>query len=228
MVTEVLNNGVNMGKEITNGEQILEQLNWRYAVKQYDKSKKVSEADWKILEESLELAPSSFGLQPYKFFVVKDQAVREKLRAAAYGQSPITDASHLVVFAFKKTLSNADVEHFIDRVSEVRRQDREALAEYEDVIKGSVNRAVESGTIETWNSRQAYIPLGFLLQTAALLGIDATPMEGFDAQQVNEILGLSDYSAVAIAAVGYRDTDNDWLASLPKVRMPRKEIVQHI
>jgi len=217
-----------MGKEFTSGEQILEQLNWRYAVKQYDKNKKVSDADWKTLEDSLQLAPSSFGLQPYKFLVVTDPSVREKIRAAAWGQSPITDASHLVVFAFKKTLTDGDVEHFMDRISEVRGQDRNALADYENVIKGSVKKAVESGTIETWNSRQAYIPLGFLLQTAALLGIDATPMEGFDPQQVNEILGLTDYSAVAIAAVGYRDSENDWLAPLPKVRMPHEEIVQHI
>src|SRR5829696_2829469 len=139
-----------MGKEITSGEQILEQLNWRYAVKQYDKYKKVSDADWRTLEESLELAPSSFGLQPYKFLVVTDPAVREKIRGAAWGQSPITDASHLVVFAFKKTLTDGDVEHFMDRISEVRGQDRSTLAEYENIIKGSVNKAVESGTIETW------------------------------------------------------------------------------
>jgi len=131
-----------MGKEITSGEQILEQLNWRYAVKQYDKNKKVSDADWKTLEESLQLAPSSFGLQPYKFLVITDPAIRERLRAAAFGQSPITDASHLVVFAFKKTLNNDDVEHFMDRVSEVRGQDRSTLADYENVIKGSVKRAV--------------------------------------------------------------------------------------
>jgi nitroreductase len=217
-----------MGKEISNGEQIVEQLKWRYAVKQYDKNKKIPESDWKILEESLQLAPSSFGLQPYKFLVIEDADVREKIKAAAWGQTQVTDASHLVLFAFKKTLTDGDVGHFIDRISEVRGQDRKELADYEAVIQGSVGKAVQSGTIETWNSRQAYIPLGFLLHTAAMLGIDATPMEGFDAGQVNEILGLTDYSVVAIAAVGYRDAEHDWLAGLPKVRMPHDEIVQHI
>jgi len=196
-----------MGKEVINGEQIVEQLNWRYAVKKYDKNKKISSTDWATLENALKLAPSSFGLQPYKFIVVTDDAVREKLSAAAFGQSPVTDASHLVVFAYKRSLSDGDVEHFIDRISDVRNQERSELSDYEAIVKGSVKRAVESGTIETWNSRQVYIPLGFLLQTAAMLGIDATPMEGFDPQQVNEILGFDDHSAVAIAAVGYRDAE---------------------
>jgi nitroreductase len=217
-----------MGKETISSEQIIEQLNWRYAVKKYDKNRKISDADWSTLEESLKLAPSSFGLQPYKFFVITDAGVREKLSAAAFGQSPITDASHLVIFAYKKSLNDGDVEHFIDRISDVRKQERSTLADYESILKGSVNKAVENGTIETWNSRQAYIPLGFLLHSAAMLGIDATPMEGFDPNQVNEILGLTDHSAVAIAAVGYRDAENDWLASLPKVRMPDEELIQHI
>jgi nitroreductase len=218
-----------MGKEtITNGEQIIKQLNWRYAVKQYDKAKKVSETDWRTIEESMQLAPSSFGLQPYKFIVVSDPNVRGKLKAAARGQSPITDASHLVVFAYKKSLNDTDVEHFVDRISDVRGQDRSSLADYEKVMKGSVKKATENGTIEAWNSRQVYLPLGFLLQTTAMLGIDATPMEGFDPQQVNEILGLTEHSAVAIAAVGYRDAENDWLAPLAKVRMPDEEIIQHI
>ncbi len=216
-----------MGNNI-NKEAILEQLNWRYAVKQYDASKKVTDEDWATIERSLTLAPSSFGLQPYKFIVVTDPAIREKLKPAAYGQSPITDASHLVVFAYKKTLSDADVEHFVERISEVRGQDRGSLLEYENMIKDSAKRAIDGGYIETWNSRQAYIPLGFLLETAALLGVDATPMEGFDPVQFNEILGLTDYSAVALAAVGYRDAEHDWLAPLPKVRMPDEELIVRI
>ena len=95
-------------------------------------------------------------------------------------------------------------------------------------MKGAAKKATDGGYIEVWNSRQAYIALGFLIETAALMGIDATPMEGFDPQQFNEILGLTDYSAVAIAAVGYRDAENDWLAPLPKVRMPREVLVERI
>jgi len=217
-----------MGKTNLTKETILDQLNWRYATKSYDKTKKVSAEDWETLEQVLTLAPSSYGLQPYKFLVITDPEVREKLKPAAWGQSQITDASHLVVFAYKKNLTDEDIEQFVDRIVEVRSTPREFLADYENAMKGSAKGARDGGYIETWNSRQAYIALGFLLQTAALLGIDATPMEGFDAAQFNEILGLTDYSAVAVAAVGYRDTENDWLANLPKVRMPESELIQRI
>ncbi|HVE59638.1 MAG TPA: NAD(P)H-dependent oxidoreductase [Pyrinomonadaceae bacterium] len=212
-------------KETVSKETILEQLNWRYATKGYDKTRQVSAEDWETLETALTLAPSSFGIQPYKFIVITDPELREKLKPAAYGQAPITDASHLVVFAYKKTLTDADIEHFVDRIVEVRGTPREALTDYENIMKGSAKQAVDGGYIEVWNSRQAYIALGFLLETAALLGIDATPMEGFDAAQFNEILGLTDYSAVALAAVGYRDAENDWLANLAKVRFPKDELI---
>jgi nitroreductase len=217
-----------IGKENITSETILEQLNWRYATKSYDPTKKISPENWETLEQALILAPSSFGIQPYKFLVITDPEVREKLKSAAYGQTPITDASHFVVVAYKKTLSGADIEYFVDRVTKVRGQARETLADYENVIKGSAQKATDGGYIETWNSRQAYIALGFLLETAALLGIDATPMEGFDAAQFNAILGLEDYSAVVVAALGYRDAGSDWLAGLPKVRMPESELIERI
>ena len=217
-----------MENKNTRTETILEQLNWRYAVKKYDPTRKVSDADWATLEEALMLAPSSFGLQPYKFIVITDQATRERLSPAAYGQTPITEASHIVVFAYKKTLDDKDVAHFIERIAEVRGQTRESLGDYENVVRSSAKKATDGAYIETWNSRQAYLALGFLLETAALLGIDATPMEGFDPQAVNAVLRLEDYSAVAIAAIGYRDAEHDWLAPLPKVRMPREELIQRI
>lgn len=210
------------------GENILEKLNWRYATKSYDPTKRISGEDWKILEESLLLAPSSYGLQPYKFFVITDQATKEKLKPAAWGQSQITDSSHLVVFAYKKDLTDADVEEFVDRIVEVRGVSRESLRDYENVMKDSAKKARDGGYIETWNSRQAYIALGFLLQTAALLGIDATPMEGFVPEQFNEILGLKDYSAVALCALGYRDEEKDWLANLPKVRFPKEKMIETV
>ena len=214
--------------ELSRGEAILDKLKWRYAVKSYDRSKKVSDADMEVLEEAILLAPSSFGIQPYKAFVITDPSIRERLKPAAYGQTAVTDASHLIVFAYKKTLGEEDIDQFIDRIVEVRGQTRESLSALEEAVRASVTRAVDGGYIETWNSRQAYIALGLLVQTAALLNIDATPMEGFDPQKVNEILGLTDHSAVAIAAVGYRDAENDWLASLPKVRKPKSELIERI
>jgi len=213
---------------LQNRETILEQLNWRYAVKKFDSSKRVSDEDWNVLEQSLILAPSSYGLQPYKFIVVTDENLKRELTPAAYGQTQIADCSHLVVIAYKKALNDADVEHFVERIVEVRNVPGESLKEYEDTMKGSARKAVDENYIETWNSRQAYIALGFLLEAAALLGIDATPMEGFNAAQVNEILGLTDYSAVVLCAVGYRDAENDWLVNLPKVRFPVEELIQRI
>lgn len=217
-----------MGNKLVENQVLLEGLNWRYATKAYDPAKRVSEADWATIEAAISLAPSSFGIQPYKFLVITDPEVREKLKAAAYGQTPITDASHLVAFAYKKTLTDGDIDHFVERIAEVRGVGTDTLADYGNVMKGSAKRAVDGGYVETWNSRQAYIPLGFLLETAALLGIDATPMEGFDAAKFNEILGLTDYSVVVLAAVGYRDAENDWLAPLPKVRKPDEEIIVRI
>lgn len=215
-------------KENLSNEALLEQLNWRYATKGYDKTKKVSDEDWETLETALTLAPSSFGIQPYKFIVITDQEMKEKLKPAAWGQSQITDSSHLVVITYKKVLTDADIEHFVDRIVEVRGVPRETLTDYENIMKGSAKKAVDGGYVETWNSRQAYLALGFLLETAAIMGIDATPMEGFDPAQFNEILGLTDYSAVVLAAVGYRDAENDWLANLPKVRFPKEELIKRI
>jgi nitroreductase len=208
-----------------NREKILEQLNWRYAVKKIDSTKRVSNEDWNILEQSLILAPSSYGLQPYKFVVVTDENLKKELTPAAYGQTQIADCSHLVVVAYKKVLTDADVEHFVDRIVEVRNAPRKSFKDYEQTMKASAQKAIDEGYIETWNSRQAYLALGFLLETAALLEIDACPMEGFNPVEFNRILELEDYSSVALCAVGYRDRENDWLANLPKVRFLKEELI---
>jgi nitroreductase len=134
----------------------------------------------------------------------------------------------LIVIAYKKVLTDSDIEHFVERNMEVRHQPHEALADYEKTMKGSAHKAIADGTIETWNSRQAYIALGFLLETAALLGIDACPMEGFDAAEFNRILGLEDYSAVALCPIGYRNEEKDWLVKLPKVRLSKQELIERI
>lgn len=217
-----------MENNLPGGNKIIEQLNWRYAVKKFDSTKKVSDEDWNVLEHSLTLAPSSYGLQPYKFIVVTDENVKKQLTAAAYGQSQIADCSHLVVVAYKKVLSDADVARFVDRIVEVRNAPRESMKDYEDTMKASAQKAIHEGYIETWNSRQAYIALGFLLETAALIGVDACPMEGFDPAEFNRILGLEDYSAVVLCPIGYRDRENDWLANLPKVRFPKEELIQRV
>ncbi|MBA2620923.1 MAG: NAD(P)H-dependent oxidoreductase [Acidobacteria bacterium] len=215
---------VSKNEKISN-ETILEQLNWRYAVKKFDASRKVSDEDWNTLENSLILAPSSYGLQPYKFVVITDDKLKAELTPAAYGQTQIADCSHLVVIAYKKVLTDADVTHFVDRIVEVRGTPREQLADYENTMKGAAKKNAADDTIETWNSRQAYLALGFLLETAALLGIDACPMEGFHPAEFDRILGLTDYSTVVLCPVGYRDAANDYMANQAKVRFPKEELI---
>ena len=214
-----------MNNELPTNETILEQLNWRYAVKTFDPAGKISDEDWQTLEQSLILAPSSFGLQPYKFIVITEQKLKEQLLPAAWNQSQITDCSHLVVVAAKNTLTEADIDHYLDRVIEVRGVPRETLSDYDKMMKGFQKTAQEQGWSGAWTARQAYIALGFLLETAAFLKIDACPMEGFEPSKFNEILGLEDYSATAICALGYRDEENDWLAKMPKVRFPKDELI---
>src|SRR3954468_1447672 len=169
-----------------NNETIIRQLNWRYATKKFDPNRKIQAPDWKTLEQALVLSASSYGLQPWKFVVVENPDVRAKLRAAAYNQSQITDASHLVVFARRKDFGVADIARHLDRVAEVRNLPKESLEAYRKAMLGSVQRPQEQ--TDAWVSRQVYIALGNFLATAAALGIDACPMEGFDAAQFDQIL----------------------------------------
>jgi len=204
-------------------EELSKALNWRYATKAYDSTKKVSDEDWQALKEAMLMAPSSYGLQAYKVVVVEDSGLRARLREAAYGQAQVTDASHFVVFAAKTELDAKDVARFIDRNAEVRGVDRESLAQLEGMVAGSVAAANASNRVTEWNARQAYVSLGFLLESAALLGIDASPMEGFDPAAFDRILELDGYTSVVIAALGYRNAESDWLAPLAKVRWKHED-----
>lgn len=218
-----------MSKTISN-EQLIEQLKWRYAVKRFDPTKKVSDADWKTLEESLVLSPSSYGLQPWKFYVVTDEAIKKQLQPHAWNQPQIVEASHLVVIAAKKDSDEGDVEKLIDRIVEVRGTKREDLEAMKGMIVNSQRGAIESGYINQWSARQCYIALGTLLTSAAVLGIDACPMEGFVSAEFDKVLGIDKdgYQSVVVCAVGYRDSEHDWLSKLPKVRYESKEVVKHI
>ena len=210
-----------------NNETIVRQMNWRYATKKFDPNRKLQAPDWKTLEQSLVLSPSSYGLQPWKFFVVGNPDVRAKLRSAAYNQSQITDASHLVVCAHRTGFSAKDVDRHVERVAQVRNVPAESLAGYRQAMLGSVQRPQEQ--TDAWVSRQVYIALGNFLATAALLGVDACPMEGFDAAQFDEILGLTGqgYHAQVIATAGYRAED-DAYARLPKLRYSPEDVIAHV
>jgi nitroreductase len=189
-----------------NHDQLLARLNWRYATKQFDPQRKISPQDWAALEEALVLAPSSFGLQPWKFIIVSDRATREKLVAASWGQRQVADASHLVVFAVKKNLGERDIDDYLNRIAEVRGAPRETLAAYRDMMVGSIVNGRDEAARRDWASKQVYIALGIFLASAAMLGIDACPMEGIEPAKYDEILGLDKQglSAVMVAAAGYR------------------------
>jgi nitroreductase len=203
-------------------KRVLEALDWRYATQAYDETRKVSLEDMAALEKAMRFAPSSFGLQPYKVIVIEDKSLRERLEAAAMGQHKVAEASHLIVFAAKKDFSEKDIDRFLERVAEVRGQTMETLAPVKERLCRYVQRLRDGGQFFEWAARQAYISLGFLLATAAFMGIDASPMEGFEPARFDEILGLEDYSAVVIAAVGYRDAERDQALKRPKVR-PKEE-----
>lgn len=208
-------------------ETLLDALHWRYATKVFDPTKAVSESDWKALEASLVLTPSSYGLQPYKFIVVTDPVLKAQLRPVSWGQSQITDASHLVVFLARNAMTEAYVDGYIDRVAEVRGVAVGDLAGYRDLMVGNLVENKVGLNIPEWTARQAYLAFGQLMQTAALMGIDACPIEGLDPMAYDQILGLEggEYRTVAVCALGYR-SDADKYAALPKVRQRAEVLIE--
>lgn len=204
----------------------MEHLNWRYATKQYDSTKKISAENIEALKTAIQLAPSSYGLQPFKVFVIENPEVRAQLKEKSWGQTQITDASHLFVFAAQKTLNATHIDELISLTSKTRSVAEADLQGYADFMKNSTAHLTEEQQL-TWNTKQAYIALGILLDEAARLEIDATPMEGFDSAGYNELLGLSDHSSVVVAALGYRSTE-DQLQHAAKVRKSKENLFQTI
>ena len=208
-------------------DTLVRQLEWRYATKRFDATRKIEPGLWKDLERALVLTPSSYGLQPYKFIVLTDPDLRAKLRQASWGQAQIEEASHLVVFAIKKSLGEEHVNHYLDRISEVRGVSRESLEGYKGFMMGDLVNGPRAATIDQWSARQAYIALGNFMTAAALLGVDTCPMEGLDPAQYDAILGLEaeGYATVCVCAAGYRSS-SDKYADLLKVRFPESELIQ--
>lgn len=207
---------------------LLVRLKWRYATKKFDAAKKIHSSLWSALEEALVLTPSSYGLQPYRFVVIADPELRRKLRAVSWDQPQVTDASHFVVFARKLAMTDADVERFVGLIAETRGSARGSLQGYYDMMVGDLVKGPRSAWIEEWTARQTYIALGNLLTSAALLGVDACPMEGLDPAKYDEILGLTakGYGTTNVCALGYR-ADDDKYAQAKKVRFPNNELIEH-
>ncbi|MDB5155368.1 MAG: NAD(P)H-dependent oxidoreductase [Mucilaginibacter sp.] len=207
---------------------LLDKLNWRYATKKFDETKKLNPDQLNALLDAVQLAPSSAGLQAYRIIVVENPEIKQKLRDAAYGQQQLTTASHIVIFAAETNLDGQYVKNYIDRIAETRGVDRANLEVFETNINNNVNRMTDDLKI-VWNHKQAYIALGVLVSAAADLGIDSCAMEGFDAAKFDEILGLKvlGLTTSVIAPIGFRAHD-DALSTALKVRRPKEELFIHI
>ena len=206
---------------------IIESLEWRYATKKFDTEKKVSAEDLNEILESGRLAPSSFGLQPWKFIVITDAKLREQLKAVSWNQPQVTDASHLIVLTVNTNVDAKFVDKYVKKIAEVRKVPVENLKGYADMMNGSISAKSSQGanSVVDWSTHQVYIALGMMLTTAAVKKIDAAPMEGFDSSKYDEMLNLKQQGlhAVALMAIGYRKDDPD--AVKAKVRFDMKDII---
>jgi nitroreductase len=207
--------------------ELLAAQQWRYATKSFDPSRRIPDGHWQALEQALVLTASSYGLQPWKFLLVQDPALRLELQPHSWNQSQITACSHLVVMLAKRTITAADADRLVAAMAVARGLDPAELAPYRQLIQVDLIEGPRSQEIERWTSNQLYIALGNLLTSAALLGIDTCPIEGFSPAEYDRILGLegSDYRSRVVCACGYRAA-NDNYASLAKVRYPLADLVE--
>jgi nitroreductase len=205
---------------------LLSCLQWRYAVKQFDPGRKIPADLWAALERATVLSPSSYGLQPWKFVVVQDAQIRQRLLPASRGQRKVVDSSHLVVFAARTTITIADVNRWLARLREIRHLPQAETDRMRDILNGDLVTGPRHAIAAEWAKRQTYLALGVFLASAAIMGIDTCPMEGFDPQAYDEILSLParGYAATVIATAGYRSGD-DQAATAPKVRYPVDEVI---
>ncbi len=205
---------------------LIERLNWRYATKRYTNVKVPPEKLQRILE-AVQLSASSFGLQPYKVLVIENEELRKKLLPAAYNQPQITEASHILVFAVWENITSEKIDQYIQRIADVRGITVESLADFKGRLASLPARPAEQNL--NWAARQTYIALGTGLVAAALEGIDASPMEGFNPAEFDEILNLKEkgLKTVSIMALGYRDAEKDPVSKFKKVRWPKEQLFIH-
>jgi nitroreductase/dihydropteridine reductase len=205
--------------------ELLDKLNWRYAAKAMN-GDKVAENKIERILEAARLAPTSSGLQPFEIFVIKNQEIKEKIKPIAWNQSVVTDCSHLLVFAAWDTYTADRINYMFDLTNEIRGFKNEGWENYRQMLLGSYPQKEAE---ENFNhaSKQAYIAFSQAIIAAAFEGVDATPLEGFDANAVDEILGLREKGlrSAVLLPLGYRKEDKDWLVSLKKVRKPMKDLV---
>ena len=206
-----------------------EKLNWRYATKAMDPAKIVPRAKLDAILQAINLAPTSSGLQPFEVFVVTNAEIRAKIRDAAWNQAQITDSTYLLVFAAWDNYTAERIDAVVNQTHAERGTPMEMLNAYYDNLKASyLPRAAEVNYDHA--ARQAYIALGVGLVAAAFEEVDATPMEGFNPDAVDEILGLraKGLRSVSLMPSGYRAAEGDWLNGAKKVRKPMSELVTEI
>ena len=205
---------------------VIENLKWRYATKKFDKDKKVSESDFRKLQEVIQLTATSFGLQFYKVLNVTDPEVREQLQKVSFGQPQITEASHLLVFGHYSDISDKDVDEFIEFIAQERDLKVDMLQDYSQMMKGYINSRPDK---YAWAARQTYLVLGTLMMAAAEMKIDTCPIEGFDENQYDKILGMKEkgLKTAVTVALGYRSKDDEYQHAT-KVRRPMEDLFLEI
>lgn len=187
-----------------------ENANWRYATKKFDATKKIKAEDLEFLKESIQLSASSYGLQPYKVLIIENPEIRAKLQPASWGQTQIVDAAYVIVFANELNVGNDQIDAYVKNIAETRGITIDNIKPYGDFMKSAITNMPEDAK-NIWTAKQTYLALGNLLNAAAELKIDVTPMEGFLPEQYNEILGLAEkgLNAALVATIGYRAKDDD-------------------
>jgi nitroreductase len=204
---------------------LLDSLKWRYAVKRMN-GNKIPEATMNTILEATKLAPSSFGLTPYNIIVIEDEETRKKLQPHFYNQPQVGESSALVIFATWNSITEKEVAAYMQEIAEERGVPVESLNDFAGYINGSIKN-LTAEQLQIWAAKQTYIALGFALVAAATEEIDATPMEGFKPDAVDEALGLKElglHSAVAVT-LGYRDAANDYLSGAKKVRRASEKLI---
>ncbi|NAS29649.1 NAD(P)H-dependent oxidoreductase [Flavobacteriaceae bacterium R38] len=206
----------------------IESLQWRYATKKFDASKKISEEDLNALKEVIRLSASSYGLQPYKVLIIENDDIRKQLQPVSWGQSQIVDASHLIIFCNEINVNDDLIDNYLENVSNTRGVAIEELKDYGDFMKSKITPLTSDAKIN-WAAKQTYIALGNLLSAAAQLKIDTCPIEGFEPDKYDEILGLKEQGlkSTVAAAIGYRSSE-DKTQFFAKVRKSTQELFNTI
>ncbi|MFZ7091916.1 NAD(P)H-dependent oxidoreductase [Primorskyibacter sp. 2E233] len=207
---------------------LFDKLNWRYATKKMDPSKPVPQDKVDQIVEAVRMAPTSSGTQPFHLFVITNPETRAEIRKVAWDQAQITDGSHLLVFAAWDNYTAERIDNVVEQMEDERGKS-ETLSGYYDNLKNAYLPRAEDVNYNH-AARQAYIGLGFALAAAAELEVDSTPMEGFDPEAVDAILGLREKGlrSVVLLPLGYRQEEGDWLVKMKKVRKPREEFVTQV